>query len=111
MSLYLKRVCLTGFGNVRFGKIFTCKVRFVIMETDRLQPVNGDVSMKVLNMGSMNLDYVYTVDHIVLPGETEDSGSRSIFLGGKGMNQSCGVLSIITHYCLLLHHLSTFVNY
>ena len=47
--------------------------------------------MKVLNMGSMNLDYVYTVDHIVLPGETEDSGSRSIFLGGKGMNQSCAL--------------------
>ena len=47
--------------------------------------------MKVLNMGSMNLDYVYTVDHIVLPGETEARGSSSIFLGGKGMNQSCAL--------------------
>ena len=27
--------------------------------------------MKVLNIGSMNLDYVYQVDHIVQPGETE----------------------------------------
>lgn len=44
--------------------------------------------MKVLNIGSMNLDYVYQVDHIVQPGETESAGSRSIFLGGKGMNQS-----------------------
>ena len=27
--------------------------------------------MKVLNIGSMNLDLVYSVDHIVQPGETE----------------------------------------
>ncbi len=47
--------------------------------------------MKVLNMGSMNLDYVYTVDHIILPGETEATGTRNIFLGGKGMNQSCAL--------------------
>ena len=47
--------------------------------------------MRVLNMGSLNLDYVYTVDHIILPGETEATESRSIFLGGKGMNQSCAL--------------------
>lgn len=47
--------------------------------------------MRVLNMGSMNLDYVYTVDHIILPGETEATGSRNTFLGGKGMNQSCAL--------------------
>lgn len=44
--------------------------------------------MKVLNIGSMNLDYVYQVDHIVQPGETISSGGMNIFLGGKGMNQS-----------------------
>ena len=44
--------------------------------------------MKVLNIGSMNLDLVYSVDHIVQPGETESSFSMSTFLGGKGMNQS-----------------------
>ncbi len=44
--------------------------------------------MKVLNIGSMNLDLVYSVDHIVQPGETEDSYSLHTFLGGKGMNQS-----------------------
>ena len=44
--------------------------------------------MKVLNIGSMNLDLVYTVDHIVQPGETEATGSRNVFLGGKGINQS-----------------------
>lgn len=44
--------------------------------------------MKVLNLGSMNLDYVYSVDHIVQPGETEASHQLNIYLGGKGMNQS-----------------------
>jgi len=36
----------------------------------------------------MNLDMVYSVDHIVQPGETEATGGMNIFLGGKGMNQS-----------------------
>lgn len=44
--------------------------------------------MKVLNIGSMNLDYVYNVDHIVKQGETESSNSLNTFLGGKGVNQS-----------------------
>ncbi len=44
--------------------------------------------MKVLNIGSMNLDLVYSVDHIVQPGETEASTALNTFLGGKGMNQS-----------------------
>lgn len=47
--------------------------------------------MRVLNIGSLNLDYVYQVDHIIRPGETEATGERSIFLGGKGMNQSCAL--------------------
>lgn len=47
--------------------------------------------MRVLNIGSMNLDIVYSVDHIILPGETEASTSRNTFLGGKGMNQSCAL--------------------
>ena len=44
--------------------------------------------MRVLNIGSMNLDHVYDVDHIVQPGETEATGEMKIHLGGKGMNQS-----------------------
>jgi ribokinase len=44
--------------------------------------------MKVLNIGSMNLDHVYNVDHIVQPGETQATTGMNIFLGGKGMNQS-----------------------
>ena len=44
--------------------------------------------MKILNWGSMNLDYVYKVDHFVLPGETISASSQSINPGGKGLNQS-----------------------
>lgn len=44
--------------------------------------------MKVLNFGSLNLDYVYSVDHMVTPGETLASSGMNIFCGGKGLNQS-----------------------
>lgn len=44
--------------------------------------------MKVLNFGSLNMDYVYQVDHILVPGETLTSSSRNTFCGGKGLNQS-----------------------
>lgn len=44
--------------------------------------------MKVLNFGSLNLDYVYQVDHILIPGETLASKDRKTFCGGKGLNQS-----------------------
>lgn len=44
--------------------------------------------MKALCFGSMNLDYVYSLDHIVAPGETIFSSNREIFVGGKGLNQS-----------------------
>ncbi len=44
--------------------------------------------MKLLNFGSLNLDYVYQVDHFVGPGETLSSRSRAVKLGGKGLNQS-----------------------
>ena len=44
--------------------------------------------MKVLNIGSLNIDYVYNVDHILLPGETLSTGALNIYLGGKGINQT-----------------------
>lgn len=44
--------------------------------------------MKVLNFGSLNLDYVYSVDHMVTPGETLASYGMNTFCGGKGLNQS-----------------------
>ncbi len=44
--------------------------------------------MKVLNFGSLNVDYVYAVDYFVRAGETLKAGSRMISPGGKGLNQS-----------------------
>lgn len=44
--------------------------------------------MKFLNFGSLNLDYTYKVNHIVMPGETISSTSMSVYPGGKGLNQS-----------------------
>lgn len=44
--------------------------------------------MKVLNMGSLNYDYVYAVDHMVVEGETQASSRMDTFCGGKGLNQS-----------------------
>lgn len=46
------------------------------------------MSKKVLNFGSLNLDYVYQVEHFVRAGETISSTDRERFLGGKGLNQS-----------------------
>lgn len=44
--------------------------------------------MKILNIGSLNNDYVYTVKHFVNPGETIESEKLEMFIGGKGLNQS-----------------------
>lgn len=44
--------------------------------------------MKVLNFGSMNIDYVYSVEHFVKKGETISSRGLEVFSGGKGLNQS-----------------------
>jgi len=42
----------------------------------------------IINFGSLNLDFVYTVNHVVQPGETVASMDRQLFFGGKGLNQS-----------------------
>jgi hypothetical protein len=44
--------------------------------------------MSILNFGSCNIDYVYSLDHIVKDGETESTDCLEIFSGGKGLNQS-----------------------
>ncbi len=44
--------------------------------------------MKILSFGSLNVDYVYKVAHIVRKGETISAVSRHIYAGGKGLNQS-----------------------
>lgn len=44
--------------------------------------------MKIYNLGSLNIDYVYSVEHFVSAGETLSSENMEIFPGGKGLNQS-----------------------
>jgi len=60
------------------------------------QALLGEVDMKILNFGSLNIDYTYAVPHFVKAGETLSSSSLDVFSGGKGLNQSiafkrCGV--------------------
>lgn len=44
--------------------------------------------MTILNFGSLNLDHVYRVPHLVRDGETLSSQHYATFAGGKGANQS-----------------------
>ncbi len=44
--------------------------------------------MKIYSLGSLNIDYVYAVEHFVSAGETLASNGMQIFPGGKGLNQS-----------------------
>ena len=44
--------------------------------------------MKVLCFGSCNIDYVYSLDRIVAPGETVAASAVSCHPGGKGLNQA-----------------------
>ncbi len=43
---------------------------------------------QILNVGSLNLDYIYTLEHELKRGETQKALSRKVFAGGKGLNQS-----------------------
>lgn len=47
--------------------------------------------MKILNYGSLNIDHVYSVDHLVRPGETLASLNYAMHPGGKGANQSAAI--------------------
>lgn len=44
--------------------------------------------MAIINIGSINIDHSYRLDHFVQPGETLACESYLRGLGGKGMNQS-----------------------
>lgn len=47
--------------------------------------------MKILCYGSMNIDYVYDVEHFVVPGETLSSMKMEKIHGGKGLNQAIAI--------------------
>lgn len=44
--------------------------------------------MRILTLGSINIDYNYAVGHITTPKETQASTGLEIFPGGKGLNQA-----------------------
>lgn len=44
--------------------------------------------MRILNLGSLNLDRIYQLPHFPAPGETIAAGAFRIAAGGKGLNQS-----------------------
>ena len=55
--------------------------------------------MRILNYGSLNLDYVYQVPHILRGGETLAASQRDIFFGGKGLNQSVALARAGAEVC------------
>lgn len=54
---------------------------------------------KILSFGSLNIDYVYAVDHFVRRGETLASSALTVNSGGKGLNQSCALGRAGCHVC------------
>lgn len=44
--------------------------------------------MKILNIGSCNIDYFYEVEHLMRAGETITTHQLEVQCGGKGLNQS-----------------------
>lgn len=46
------------------------------------------LTVKILNFGSLNLDYVYQVPRFLQPGETMAATKVDVVPGGKGLNQS-----------------------
>lgn len=44
--------------------------------------------MTIYNLGSINIDRIYALDHVVAQGETEGASALSEAPGGKGFNQS-----------------------
>lgn len=55
--------------------------------------------MPIYNYGSINIDHVYQVPHLVLPGETLSSHHYQRILGGKGANQSIALVRAGSEVC------------
>lgn len=53
--------------------------------------------MKIVNFGSLNIDYRFCVEQIVRPGQTIDSNAEERLPGGKGLNQSLAIARAGVH--------------
>ena len=47
--------------------------------------------MAIFNLGSINIDHIYVMPHLVMPGETLAASHYMAALGGKGANQSIAI--------------------
>jgi ribokinase len=54
-------------------------------------PGSCGVAMKIIVYGSLNIDMIFPVDHIVRPGETIGSRALERGAGGKGANQAAAL--------------------
>ena len=52
---------------------------------------SASLGTRFLVMGSLNYDYIYSLDHIVAPGETIASAKLDKTCGGKGFNQAAAL--------------------
>ena len=52
---------------------------------------SASLETRFLVMGSLNYDYIYSLDHIVEPGETIASVKLDKACGGKGFNQAAAL--------------------
>ena len=52
---------------------------------------SASLGTRFLVMGSLNYDYIYSLDHIVEPGETIASVKLDKACGGKGFNQAAAL--------------------
>ena len=72
-----------------FGKLFPNGFHNRSLQGRRVwAPGKRCESMKILSLGSLNIDLVYSVSHINLEGETLSARERECKQGGKGLNQS-----------------------
>ena len=56
--------------------------------------------MKILVFGSLNIDLIFPVDHIVRPGETIGSAALIKSAGGKGANQAAALAKAGMEVCM-----------
>ena len=57
------------------------------------------IRMQIFNYGSINIDHIYRVPHLVQPGETLASHDYQQVLGGKGANQSIALAKAGANIC------------
>jgi ribokinase len=79
-----------GAGFVFFG-IIVCHYCIVNLILFIVKHIYIGVVMKILVFGSLNIDLIFSVDHIVLPGETISSSALVKSAGGKGANQAAAL--------------------